>query len=320
MLPGYQNGNFLDIHGAGFINDTEEQLDDKLDQLDKNQLILFNYCSEHYGPHDGILRMYDQFVQHNLNFILLYHDNKINYGKSNILFYPYWYFYSHLTLDNILYIKNVANIEKKFAISCLNGNPRFHRIHNYILLMEKPYFKDLLFSFYNADVWRHDDFALDPEIINKWNLVKNNMPSRPSLNDKDIAHEAYSNSYINFVTESTVLPKLFITEKTWKPIASGQLFLIFGNMGTINYLREQGIDTFDDLIDHNYYDNESDWNIRLAKIHTLLDKLMTQDLYHLNKITQTRRSKNAENFFAGKFGSIYLRHLEDKIKEHVSIR
>ena len=45
MIPGYQNGNFLVIHGADFINDTEEQLDDKLDQLDKNQLILFNYCS-----------------------------------------------------------------------------------------------------------------------------------------------------------------------------------------------------------------------------------------------------------------------------------
>lgn len=320
MLPGYPNDTFLVIHGAEFINYTKEQLDDKLDQLDKNQLILFNYCSEHYGPHDGILRMYDQFVKHNLNFILLYHDNKINYGKSNILFYPYWYFYCQLNLDNNLYIKNIANIEKKFAVSCLNGNPRFHRIHNYILLKDKTYFKDLLFSFYNSDVWRHDDFTLDPEIINKWDRVKDSMPSRPFLNDKDIAHEAYSDSYINFVTESSVLPKLFITEKTWKPIAIGQLFLIFGNMGTINYLREQGVDVFDDLIDHNYYDNEPDWKIRLVKIHKLLDKLMTQDLYHLNKITQARRSKNAENFFTGKFESIYLRHLEDKIKEHVSIR
>ena len=47
---------------------------------------------------------------------------------------------------------------------------------------------------------------------------------------------------------------------------------------------------------------------------------MTQDLYQLNKITQARRSKNAENFFAGMFGSIYIKHLEDKIKEYVSIR
>ena len=320
MLPGYQNSNFLFIHGADFITDTEVQLDDKLNQFDKNQLILFNYCSEHYGPHDGILRMYNQFVKHNLNFILLYHDNKINYGKSNILFYPYWYFYSQTNLDNNFYINNIANIGKKFSVSCLNGNPRFHRIHNYILLKGKTYFKDLLFSFYNTDVWRHDDLPLDIDIQNNWNRVKDSIPNRPSLNDKDIAHEAYSNSYVNFVTETTVISRLFVTEKTWKPIASGQLFLIFGNMGTINYLREQGVDVFDDFIDHDYYDNEPDWKIRLAKIHKLLDKLITQDLYHLNKITQTRRSKNAENFFTGKFGSIYLRHLEDKIKEHVSIR
>ena len=88
MLPGYQNGNFLVIHGFGFINDTKEQLHNKLNQLDKNQLILFNYCSEHYGPHDGILYMYDQFVKHNLNFILLCHDNKSIIEKSDILFYP----------------------------------------------------------------------------------------------------------------------------------------------------------------------------------------------------------------------------------------
>lgn len=30
MLPGYQNDNFLGIHGADFINDTEEQLHDNL--------------------------------------------------------------------------------------------------------------------------------------------------------------------------------------------------------------------------------------------------------------------------------------------------
>ena len=320
MLPGYQNGNLLVIHGFDFINDTKEQLHNKLNQLDKNQLILFNYCSEHYGPHDGILYMYDQFVKHNLNFILLCHDNKSIIEKSNILFYPYYYYSSYLNISNNFYTKNIAQIEKKFAISCLNGNPRFNRIYNYMLLKEKSYFKNLLFSFYNADVWRHDDLPMDVDVQNEWNLIKDTLANRPELNEYNINHEAYTNSYINFVTESTVIPKLFITEKTWKPIASGQLFLVFGSLGIINYLREQGVDTFDDIIDHSIYDNEPDWKIRLAKLHGLLDYLMTQDLYQLNKITQARRSKNAENFFAGMFGSIYIKHLEDKIKEYVSIR
>ena len=112
MLPGYQNGNFLVIHGFDFINDTKEQLHNKLNQLDKNQLILFNYCSEHYGPHDGILYMYDQFVKHNLNFILLCHDNKSIIEKSNILFYPYYYYSSYLNISNNFYTKNIAQIEK----------------------------------------------------------------------------------------------------------------------------------------------------------------------------------------------------------------
>jgi hypothetical protein len=314
MIPGYQNGNFLDIHGADFINDTEEQLHDKLNQLDKNQLILFNYCSEHYGPHDGILYMYDQFVKHNLNFILLCHDITDHLAKPNILFYPYWYYHCKTFIPKYYFNRNISNLEKKFKISCLNGKPRFNRIYNYILLREKEYFKDLLFTFHNGDAWRHDDLLLDIDIQNKWDHIKNTLIHRPdSLNPIGIDNEAYNNSYINLVTETAVIPKLFVTEKIWKPIASGQLFIVLGSMGTIDYLREQGVDTFDDIIDHTYYDNEPDWKIRVLKLHELIDNLLNEDLYKINAITQDRRKKNAEKFYAGKFDNQYLDQLEQKV-------
>lgn len=320
MLPDYQNSNSLVINGADFINNTEEQIHDNLNQLDKNQLILFNYCSEHYGPHDSILYMYDQFKQHELNFILLSHDTKDHLRKPNLLFYPYWYHYSKNRIANHHYLKNVSNLEKKFKISCLNGNPRFNRIHNYMLLREKDYFNDLLFTFHNADVWRHDDLLLDIDIQNKWSHIKNTLMDRSSskLSDCDINHEAYNNSYINLVTETTVISKLFVTEKIWKPIASGQLFIALGSEGTIDYLREQGVDTFDDIIDHSYYDNEPDWKIRVFKLHELIDNLVKEDLYKINVITQERRSKNAEKFYAGKFDNRYLNQLEQKVIKCIS--
>ena len=293
-IPGYQNGNFLDIHGANFINDTEEQLHDKLNRLDKNQLILFNYCSEHYGPHGGILYMYDQFVKHNLNFILLCHDTTDHLVKPNMLFYPHWYYYSKTFIPEYYFNKNISNLEKKFKISCLNGMPRFNRIYNYILLREKEYFKDLLFTFHNGDAWRHDDLPLDIDIQNTWDYVKNTLIHiQKSFSNTDINNEAYNNSYINLVTETTVISKLFVTEKIWKPIASGQLFIVYGSAGTIEYLRNQGVDTFDDIIDHKHYDNETDWKIRLLKIHELIDDILKEDLYKINVITQDRRKMNA---------------------------
>jgi hypothetical protein len=335
MLPGYPNDTFSVIHGADFINNTEEQLDYKLDQLDKNQLILFNYCSEHYGPHDDLLRMYDYFVKHNLNFILLYHDNKINYEKSNILFYPYWY-YQSITDFPQLYKKNISDIEKKFKISCLNGNHRFHRIYNFFKLKEKHYFDEILFTI-NYDTkstsQRLDDYHLVKEILNQWDEFKHNaidfMQTRLirqgatlklySNHDTTIDSPAYQNSYVNLVTETTVISRIFVTEKTWKPIASGQLFLIIGAPGIIQHLRGLGVDTFDDIINHDYYDLELDWEQRILKVHKILEDLIDQDLYQLNTLTQDRRLRNAEKFYAGEFGSKYTTCLQNKINE-LSIR
>jgi hypothetical protein len=312
MLPGYD----LDIpviHGNEFSGN-EEETNNRIVELKKHKFILFNYCSEHWGPHNGLALMYDKFDQYGLNFILLSHDTSDHLTKPNLLFYPYWYHHSRIGITDHNYHRNISRLEKKFKISCLNGNPRFNRIYNYILLKEKDYFKDLLFTFHDADVFRHDDIVLDIDIQDKWNHIKNTLPNRPtSLSDIDINHDAYTNSYVNLVTETTVIPKLFVTEKTWKPIASGQLFMVLGSLGTIEYLRTQGVDTFDDIIDHKYYDNEPDWQIRISKIHELLDDLVKEDLYRMNEITQARRLKNAEKFYSGEFDIQYIDQLKQKV-------
>ena len=92
----------------------------------------------------------------------------------------------------------------------------------------------------------------------------------------------------------------FITEKTWKTIASGQLFLLLAGPGTVAHLREIGLDTFDDIIDHNYYDSELDAKTRIVKLHKVLDDLMSKDLELINQQTKDRRTANAEKFWGNK--------------------
>jgi hypothetical protein len=122
---------------------------------------------------------------------------------------------------------------------------------------------------------------------------------------RNIDHPICTDSYIHFVTESNVSDKVFITEKTWKPIASGQLFLLLGNPGTVEFLRNWGVDCFDDIIDHKYYDHELDCLIRMHKIQSIIDSLIQQDLAKIYCETESRRKLNQKNYVDGVFDTNY---------------
>jgi hypothetical protein len=113
-----------------------------------------------------------------------------------------------------------------------------------------------------------------------------------------------------------VIPRIFITEKTWKPIAAQQLFLVFGNPGTIHALRQLGVDVFDDIIDHSY-DLEADWKLRLDKIYNSLEKLLCQNLNNIYQLTQSRRQHNADLCQSGAFGHRYQTDLQSAIDNYL---
>jgi len=62
----------------------------------------------------------------------------------------------------------------------------------------------------------------------------------------------YAETYFSLVVETLVSGPTFVTEKTFKPIAFGHPFRIFGTAGTLDYLRTQGFATFDDVFDPSY--------------------------------------------------------------------
>jgi hypothetical protein len=68
-----------------------------------------------------------------------------------------------------------------------------------------------------------------------------------------MCQENYYDSVFNIVTESFISADLvFLTEKTFKPIIWHQPFIMIGNPGSIEFLRTDGFDVFDDIIDHSY--------------------------------------------------------------------
>jgi hypothetical protein len=62
----------------------------------------------------------------------------------------------------------------------------------------------------------------------------------------------YNNTRFSVVVESRVDDRLFISEKSLKPLAHGHAFVVLGTQGTLSYLRSLGFATFDNEIDEMY--------------------------------------------------------------------
>lgn len=67
----------------------------------------------------------------------------------------------------------------------------------------------------------------------------------------------FADAYWNCVLETHInfennIPGVFVSEKTWKPIAQAQPFVVLGCAGTLDLLRQQGYKTFGTWIDESY--------------------------------------------------------------------
>lgn len=297
----------------GYLDKNEDyfssELQKKLSNLKKYSLVIADFSTERFNH----FPLYDIFEDLGINFIILNHNLLNHQIRPKILYNPYHY---HRLKINVFYrISQLTN--RKYKLSCLNGTSRWHRIYNYLLLKSHPEVETFCISMHQAESNDSAEIlakkSMPEELMQQWNAIRDQLPTTARHNrhtfkirrDHDIIDPAYTDSYVNLVTETDVTDIMFITEKTWKPVASAQLFLIVGYKHIISHLRELGVDTFDDIIDHDYYDHETDWQVRIQKIHQVINHLLTQDLESIYINTQQRRIANAEKFFNGKFGIKY---------------
>jgi hypothetical protein len=123
--------------------------------------------------------------------------------------------------------------------------------------------------------------------------------------------ELYEQTYINYVTENSVNQE-FITEKTWKPIFSGQLFYILGSENIITHLKDLGIETFDDIINHSYQ-SEPDLNKKIDMILSDLDRLLKMNLHEIWEETYLCRRKNLELVYSDDFKNLLTADLVKRV-------
>ena len=126
-------------------------------------------------------------------------------------------------------------------------------------------------------------------------------------NSLDLPFSHIKKTYFSLVTESFFFEphwckdkSLFdISEKTYKAILT-QPFIIMARPGILKYLREKGFNTFDDVFDNSYDEEENDWE-RFQLIMKEVNRVCNLEPETLHEIYLNcidRVANNQEQFFS----------------------
>ena len=251
-------------------------------------------------------------------------DEKILYLVADVnqivddstIFFPSLMFYRSMD-----YQAEQVNLSKRdFKVSCLNRIPRAHKFYTYIRLLEKDYANDIILSF-NGLIDSNSKQPIDPSNPDYFGDLHKKFPNVPLYkesmandsawqNDLDITHPAFTNTYLNIVTETNHLVS-FYSEKVCKPLASGQLFLLSSGPNSLVGLRQMGFDCFDDIFASHAYDTTVDYVDRIDGMIDVLDSVYNniEELYQENL---ARIRYNREHFISGMFREKLLAPLRDR--------
>jgi hypothetical protein len=116
--------------------------------------------------------------------------------------------------------------------------------------------------------------------------------------------------------------KTHLTEKVFKPIVMYQPFILFAGPNSLQYMRNYGFKTFNDVWDESY-DTELNNELRFIKITKLIKRInaLDSDEYTrlINKTTEIVKY-NRSHFYSNKFKHQLLNELHNNIDTALDIR
>jgi len=195
-----------------------------------------------------------------------------NYKLKNK--HPFVYFpddevyYRYLQILENKYVKehNLDQREKKFT--CLiRADKAWRKIYASYLynlkLIDQGYFSYTGYKYETShkgldslDKWKDYDDTLMQDILSfelKIPFYCDNLSDTEHNNHKLVNKKFFNQAYFNFVVETHFdNDTIFLTEKTFKPILNLQPFVIIGNPGSLQLLKDLGYKTFETVIKEDY--------------------------------------------------------------------
>lgn len=199
------------------------------------------------------------------------------------------------------------NFNSKTTFLSLNRNPRTHRAMLVSLLYKlgiqdlgliSCMFKDKFEDLFEFAQWKtskqsyfEDGFKLFKQsqlsIVDDYDIYEVGENDNVS-NFKNKLTPYYQNSFVEIVTETSYTESCYnLTEKTLNSIYGCCFPILLCSKGSVSFLRNMGMDMFDDIVDHSYdvIDDPTDRLYRAVtdNLELLTNKQRTQELWQMNK-------------------------------------
>lgn len=218
-----------------------------------NQLVIVETQEADYpGPEmeDGIPVMHKieqllkDYDKNKITFITANLDIKSVPFANSVKHYPFHFLNIQRKQDCIKEI--VADRSKHFC--SLNGAVKYKRIE-FIQFCEKH---NLIQDNYVSLVGNYDHGYHTQRYTFK-NYYLDKGKDELNKDDKSVPLEIYRDSFLNVINETHEEQHVFFTEKTWKPILNGQMFLYYGVGNPLRYyeeLQRLGFKMFEEFFDY----------------------------------------------------------------------
>jgi len=239
------------------------------------------YCLEHDIPFDKFLILntnakHDREYLHTVQYFIYRCKNILNNKLPYPLAEEFGAGWDYAWDEN--YGKIDLNHPKEKIYNCLNYHYHVHRDFVYDWLDDNDLLKYGFVSYKDRGIELPSWYELDE--VDGDNCDWSFGTFNPIVTTK---------SYFNVVTEShheyAENDGLLISEKTCKALIS-QPFMVIGNCGLLEYLRENGFETYPELFDESY-DNDGDPQKRIEIILEEVKRLCNMDKDELQKIYES---------------------------------
>ena len=203
--------------------------------------------------------------------------NDLDAGRGYKLYNENWFWYNEsLWYKDLSYDQYIP--AKTYALKALMPM-HVGRIHRNNLL-------DALEPFLNDFLWSYVKFGK--------RLTGDNVEG--AVDQRLFKSEWYDTTCFSLVSETYVdsvqEQEIFITEKSFKPMAFKHPFMIFGNQGILRKLKNLGFETFENLFDESYDNLDVE-----SRLQVIVENVKTFEKKAYDQLTCEKLAHNYHRFF-----------------------
>jgi|694.fasta_scaffold59836_2 hypothetical protein len=232
------------------------------------------------------------------------------------------YFYKNIKPD-LLDQKLLKNSSKEKHFDVLLGCARTHRDFVYSSIIERQLDSKVLMSYHR---WANQDLKTTSFQFETEGLEFEQSRTYQHTIDPVIYYgkgmslsqvvpiSVYNQTHYSLVAETNFSNSYnFYTEKVVKPILAGRLFVAFAGQGYLEFLRELGFRTFNNVIDESYDQEPNDitrWTMAMNQLELLCSLDSDQVLEQIKEIVDHNQRLMLTTDWYGQLASDFIKELD----------